>query len=530
MINKRVTGLLVLVLFLHFYSSSDAQEQHLFLNVNTENDEQNPVLSPDGQTLYFTRSNDANNVGGSLDKGDIWYSTMTAEKIWSIPKNARALNNKGWNGVIGFSPDGGTVYVHNHYTEENNLVKTQGIARAFKKGREWSAPEDISIPYFKNLSVIHGGSVSKDGKVLVLSLESYSTKGAEDIYVILKKDNGQWGEPKNLGSTINTKFQEFTPFLSDDNQILYFSSNGRGGKGSSDVFMAKRLDDSWVNWSAPQGVDEVNTKGRETGYRLYNGFAIYSSTINSDGYSDLKIYTEQPLDSVLVVSQPEVQADSGIYIVEVEKDVMVAAPAITIYGKIKDAETQQHIDAIVTIEQKEEEFKKEVATADDRGYYSLSVPAAGFYTVRVDAPGYIAKKETLDINTREMKVVEINYELQPISVGTTVNLENVLFKQSTADILSSSHEELDLVVDLMKQNPSMKIRLEGHTDNRGVSRHNLKLSKRRAEAVEEYLVKKGISPKRISGKGYGGSRPIADNEDPNQRKLNRRVEFTIVKE
>ena len=528
MIGKRIIGLLALVLF--SVAVSNAQEKFLFVNINSEYDEQNPVLSPDGQVLYFTRSNHAENAGGALDKGDIWYSELLPDHSWSVPKNARKLNNKGWNGVIGFSPDGSTIYLHNHYTEQNNLVKTQGIAKAERRATGWSAPEDINIPYFKNLSAIQGGSISKDGKVLVLSIESYATKGAEDIYVVLKKSGNQWGEPKNLGSNVNTKFQEFTPFLAADNQTLYFSSNGRGGKGSSDVFVTKRLDDSWTNWSTPQGIDEVNTKGRELGYRLYKDFAIYSSTTSSDGYSDLKIYTEKPLDSIMAVKEPEVELDSGIRIVEANKETMVAGPDITIYGKVKDVNTQTHIDAIITIEHKEDDFKKEVATADDNGYYSLSVPAAGIYEVRIDAPGYISKRETLDVYTREMKVVEMNYELQPISVGTTVNLKNVLFQQSTANILDTSYEELDLVVDIMKQNPSMKIRLEGHTDNRGVDKHNQRLSKKRVEAVEEYLVKKGISSNRISGRGYGGSRPIADNEDPEQRKLNRRVEFTIVKE
>ncbi|GAA0894048.1 hypothetical protein GCM10009122_37280 [Fulvivirga kasyanovii] len=528
MIRKSISGVLVLVLSV---TSSIAQSvDRVFANINSIYDEQNPVLSPDGQVLYFTRSHHPENVGGTIDKGDIWYSTLTADRQWSAPKNARGLNNKEWNGVIGFSKDGSTIYLHNHYTESNGIVRTQGIAKASKQGKGWSAPTDIDIPYYKNLSDNVGGYISKDGKVLVMSLESYGTKGGEDLYVILKKDNGSWGEPKNLGSTVNTKFQEFSPFLSDDGKTLYFSSNGLGGKGSSDIFMSERLDDSWRSWSTPSPLEVVNTKGREKYYRTYENFALYSSTINSDGYSDLKIYTEKPVDSLMQISEPVTELDTGIQIVEVARDSIVAEPnAITVYGKVLDADSNKNIDAIVTVAGKNS-FKKEVPTADDNGYYSLSIPAAGVYEVRVDAPGYISKRETLDVYTSEMKLVEMNYTLQPISVGTTVNLKNVLFEQSTPNILESSYEELDLVVDLMKQNPSMKIRLEGHTDNRGLPKHNLKLSKKRAEAVEEYLVKHGISSKRVSGKGYGGNKPIADNDDPEKRKLNRRVEFTIVKE
>jgi outer membrane protein OmpA-like peptidoglycan-associated protein len=109
-------------------------------------------------------------------------------------------------------------------------------------------------------------------------------------------------------------------------------------------------------------------------------------------------------------------------------------------------------------------------------------------------------------------------------------LPNVLFKRSSPDILSESYPELDRVVDFMRTNPSVQIRLEGHTDNTGVPKHNLRLSKARVESVEAYLVSKGVNQRRITGKGYGGTKPIADNANEETRRLNRRVEFTIVKE
>ena len=148
----------------------------VFANINSIYDEQNPVLSPDGQTLYFTRSHHPENVGGTIDKGDIWYSTLTADRQWSIPKNAKNINNKEWNGVIGFSKDGSTIYLHNHYTESNGIVRTQGISKANKQGKGWSSPTDVNIPYYKNLSENSGGYISRDGKIMVMSMESYGTK------------------------------------------------------------------------------------------------------------------------------------------------------------------------------------------------------------------------------------------------------------------------------------------------------------------------------------------------------------------
>ena len=525
MTKKSIIGVLGLVLFV---TSLRAQNtEYVFQNVNSIYDEQNPVVSPDGKTLYFTRSHHPENIGGVADKGDIWYSTLTAERQWSAPKNATRLNNKNWNGVIGFSADGSTIFLYNHYTESAGVVKSQGIAKANKQGNSWAKPVDVNIPYFKNLSDNIGGSITTDGKVLVMSLESFGTKGGEDIYVILKDDKGKWGEPKNLGSTINTRYQEFSPCLSADYNTLYFSSNGHGGRGSSDVFEAKRQGEGWTNWSRPKALDHINTKGREKDYRTYDKYAIYSSTINSDGYSDLKIHTENPTDSIspnedVIAVQDSIAKDST------DQNVTVAPVVSQLYGKVFDSSTKELIEAIITIEGNG--FNKETPTAEEDGGYAVSMPAAGAYQVRVDAVGYISKRENLKIEEGQTASLQINYILQPITVGTTVNLENVLFQQSTPNILESSYPELDLVVDLMKQNPSMKIRLEGHTDNKGVPKHNLVLSRKRAEAVQLYLVKRGISAKRISWKGYGGTKPIADNDDPKLRMLNRRVEFTIVKE
>jgi outer membrane protein OmpA-like peptidoglycan-associated protein len=121
----------------------------------------------------------------------------------------------------------------------------------------------------------------------------------------------------------------------------------------------------------------------------------------------------------------------------------------------------------------------------------------------------------------------MNWNLQPAERGTTVNLNSVLFEQSKANLLPESFSELDLVVNFLQSNPDVAIELSGHTDNRGVHRDNVKLSQDRVEKVKEYLVSQGIDAKRISGKGYGGTKPIANNENAETRKLNRRVEFTI---
>jgi outer membrane protein OmpA-like peptidoglycan-associated protein len=123
----------------------------------------------------------------------------------------------------------------------------------------------------------------------------------------------------------------------------------------------------------------------------------------------------------------------------------------------------------------------------------------------------------------------MNFKLQPIEVGAIVNLKSVLFELGTTTLLEESYSELNVVVDFLNTNPKVEIELEGHTDNRGDSKKNVVLSQQRVDKIKSYLVSKGISGKRIKGKGFGGSRPIATNNTEEARRLNRRVEFRIVK-
>jgi OOP family OmpA-OmpF porin len=169
-------------------------------------------------------------------------------------------------------------------------------------------------------------------------------------------------------------------------------------------------------------------------------------------------------------------------------------------------------------------------TSSGQGIYTLQIPSTKVYTIVVEAPGYVGVLEKLDIHTFEMKQVELNFKLQPIEVGVTVNLKNVLFQVGSTTMLSESYDELNVVVDLLRSNPKIEIELAGHTDSRGHAKMNYKLSQRRVDVVKKYLVSKGINGRRIQGKGYGGKKPIASSDTEESRRLNRRVEFTILKD
>ena len=339
---------------------------------------------------------------------------------------------------------------------------------------------------------------------------------------------GKWSESQNLGTRINTAYQELSPSLSEDGRYLFFSSNGRKGYGSFDVFFSHRLDDTWTNWSEPVNMGaNINSEGRELYYRTYPALksALFTSTLNSDGYGDIKIYRPpDDLKDSLFIQFP----DTVVKMIEIKRDKPISGEEkwFRVFGKVTDAKSSRPIQATLT-------FHSDLlytTTASADGRYEVKVPSVNEYSLRVEAGGYVGNFEKLDVRTYELKSLEMNFRLLPIEIGATVNLKSVLFQQSTYNLLPESNDELDLVVSFLQENPKVEILLTGHTDNRGDKEQNQRLSQKRVDRVKAYLVSKGINGKRISGKGFGGTKPIANNKTEETRRLNRRVEFTIVKD
>ena len=513
-------------------------------SVNSTYDEQNPVLSPDGMTLYFTVGNHPSNIGEKKDPGDIWFSRRDGS-AWSAPVHGGPLlNDRAYNAVAGFSPGGDQMFLHGHYSLSQTPARTQGISVTKNSGNGWTRPENISIPYFLNRSSMLCGSLSADNSVFVFSAESYGTQGVDDIYVALKQD-GKWTEPKNLGRLINTALQELSPSLSADKQTLFFSSNGRQGYGSFDIYSATRLDDTWTNWSAPVNLGaRINTEGRELFYHYYPamGSALFTTTKSSDGYGDVRVFADAQTPPPVPLNDTVVSADARTDQQEVVAAPLLEQKAVTeanaenaptpmdtppgevrVYGKITNSKTGEAIPAKISFEAPDLEPRTIVSLETG---YTVGVPSSN-YTVRIEANGYISALQKLDINALGMNDVEMNFELQPVELGTKVNLKNVLFAQTKTDILPESYPELDMVVNFLKENPSVRIELMGHTDGRGVHADNVRLSQQRVNKVKEYLVSKGIESRRITGKGFGGSKPIASNDTEESRRANRRVEFVI---
>ncbi len=528
----------ILFAFIFISLNIVAQNKHesLGLGVNSLYDEENPVLSPDGQKLYFVRKNHIENVGGKKDLGDIWVAELNENGQWGVAKNlGKPINNKFENRIIGFSNNGNTMILKNHYASDGSAAKTQGVSYSELRNGKWSFPLKMDISYFYNKSDDATMSVSADGKVMLLSIQSYDTKGAEDIYVSFSTGFKKWSQPVNLGSTINTKFQEMTPYLASDNMTIFFASNGHGGFGSRDIFISRRLDDTWKKWTKPTNLGaSINTEGVELSYILPGGdYAYLVSTQNSEGYGDIQRVRISPEEKPknLVSLELVDRKDSIIAPIITEIKVDKIDVSVTLKGKVVDAnEVEKPIAARLEYTLIDDLTDKVAVISDAAtGAYNVQLVPGKTYLLKVSAEGYMTIEENLVIAKNSLPALQKHYLLTPLKVGTTVNLKSVLFEQSTANLLEDSYIELDQVSNMLTENPNIEIELSGHTDNRGSAKLNLELSKKRVDAVMYYLISKGTDPTRIKGKGFGGTKPIASNRGENTRKLNRRVEFTIIK-
>ncbi|MBR9997709.1 MAG: OmpA family protein [Cyclobacteriaceae bacterium] len=493
-------------------------------SVNSEYDEQAPVMTPDGGKIYFTRAKHPENIGGRKDPGDIWFSEMDEQGRWSTPRNpGEPLNNSQYNAITGI--DGKSFYLTGHYIPGDKKPKTRGLSVSYESQGQWSFPEPLDIQYYSNLSDHQSACLSYDGNIMVHSMESYNGRGAEDLYVSFKKPDGSWTDVKNLGTIINTRYQEKTPFLAADNQTLIFSSNGHGGEGSMDLFMSRREDDTWNNWSAPVNLGRViNTNGRELYYFVLPGSdeAIFCSTLNSDGYGDIKHYQLKPEDIIEALEVTMMAEDTSIQEFITEKDVLV------LKGKVFNAETNEPIEAGISVLLSNESTVAEISTDIQTGEYQIEFASKNNFIIRIGARGFMNVEDNIQLSDSDQPLILKNYYLEPLEVGKTFKLNNVLFNRATATLVDTAYAELDNVFRMMSDNPEIHIELSGHTDNQGNARKNLELSQARVDVVKDYLVSHGIQEERISGKGYGGTRPITSNRTEETRRLNRRVEFKVI--
>jgi len=250
--------------------------------INSDAEEINPLLSPDGKKIYFVRAFDPENLGGKISGSDIWVSEKNSAGEWQKASNKTyPWNTKGSNAVIGINKNNDVIYLLNAYKNKS------GIAFSKLLNGKWTAPEIISIPGMEKSEFV-GYYMNPSFNTLLISMNTRDSFGQEDLYISVKDSLGNWSAPINLGSTINTDGFEIAPFLSDDGKKLYFSSNGHKGLGDADIFVAERPYESWTVWSKPRNLGSpVNSEKFDSYFTLYNDSICYFSSNRNSDFSDI---------------------------------------------------------------------------------------------------------------------------------------------------------------------------------------------------------------------------------------------------
>lgn len=509
------------------------KKEKLSDNINSTAGDLNPLISHDGSLMFFTRQSHPQNMGTNKSYDDIWLSHRQPDGSWSLAENVGApLNDADNNDVFSLSADNNSVLLNNLYATATTKA-AKGFSTATRTTTGWSTPQPMIIEDYYNDDPYSEACLSANNKVFIMAVNRKDSKGGRDLYACFVKPDGNWSAPVNMGN-INTFSDESGPFLAGDGITLYFASSGWPGYGNRDLFVSKRLDDTWTRWSAPLNLGPaINTPNFDGLFRMeVSGETGYMTSTNSGTSDDIYVIRFNEPDKPLAEVKPEVK--SAPVTQPVQPEVKVTAkpnPVALIHGKVLNANTRQPVEARIVYEKLPTAEEAGLASSNPAtGEYKVVLPYGVNYGLHAKAKGYISVNENLDL-TKVQAYQEVNYDLLlvPLEVGQTIKLNNVFFVRGRWQLLPDSSPELDRLFEILNENSKMEIALAGHTDNQGDAKLNQQLSEQRVMAVKAYLVKKGIGEKRISGKGYGSSRPIADNTKEETRRLNRRVEFTITK-
>jgi outer membrane protein OmpA-like peptidoglycan-associated protein len=484
-------------------------KERLNTAVNTPYDELMPMISPDGNTMFITVCRDPKNTG-DIVLADVWSATWSEKGEWNQRQNLGApINTSGTDFLVNVSPDNNSLLVYGEYIPENGQYrKGFGLSKSHKTKDGWSIPEKVNVPNFYTDAEGTSFSLSPDNKVLLSSIEQKDSYGTNDLYASFLQKDGSWSEPRNMGPDINTYGNDQTPFIAADGKTLYYSTNGKPGYGNNDIFVTRRLDDTWTRWSAPQNLGpQINTANWDA-YFSMPASGEYAYLVSNDipaSRSDIsRIKIAQP-------SQPE--------------------PVVILYGNTYDKTTKQPIEAAITYH--DLTIGKELGIARSNavdGSYKLVLPYSKAYGLLAQKTGFLSESNHIDLKEKKpYQEIHLDLYLARLAIGEVIALNNVFFVKSKPELLAESFPELERLTKILADNPNIHIALAGHTDNQGDAVLNLELSEKRAAAIKDYLVSHGTAASRISGKGFGGSKPIASNSREETRKLNRRVEFSIVK-
>jgi outer membrane protein OmpA-like peptidoglycan-associated protein len=463
--------------------------------INTTNDEYLPVATADESILVFTRK---------VNNNEDFYKSNKQDKQWQQATYlSKIINTPAYNeGAQSISQDGKYLF----FTGCN---RPDGLGRcdiyiAQRKGNDWAKPFNLSAPV-NTTGWEAQPSISADGRILYFVSNRKGGYGGYDIWKSNLTDKG-WGTPENMGPSINTAYDEQSPFIHPDDSTFYFCSNGWPGMGNRDLFVSRLGKDG--KWQKPNNLGyPINSSGDENGLTITaNGAYAFFSSNNLQGFGGFDIYTfELPVN---------------------------LRPNMVTYvkGIVTDIKTKEPLEAAIEII----DLQKNVSvyqdySSEEQGGFLATIAGGKNYGLNISRPGYLFYSDNFSlIGHNAKKDFNISVALSPIEVGNKVILKNIFFDTNKFDLKNESKAELQKLIEFLTLNPSVKIEIAGYTDDVGNDQLNLVLSENRAKSVYAYLSANTVNATRLIYKGYGKAQPIVPNTTDDNRAQNRRTEFKII--
>lgn len=453
-------------LFLLIYSGASSQsfEKISLLDINMLSypfNESNAYVTTDGNRMFFNSSENINNPSGLSDMNDVWIRNKI-NGVWGSPINLTEINTIEDELILGLG-------------ESDLIILRSGFINYYDINNQYKLLKTEKINGFTSNYNLLSGSINNSQDKLFLSFEGFGTYGVEDIYVS-KKNNNEWGRLSNIGSSVNSDYQDISPFLYKKDTLVFISNREEVGYELYFTVLKDKM------WSEPIKMTLLNTSKSESSLTFdYNSSNfILSATTDSKTNSDLFFYA----DTKTLINV-----------------------TFNLNSEISKGYLYHNSDTIP--------FSSNV--------FSFPIDSDNTYNFKFVVDNYFIKDTTFVID----KSVEISINLDEIKSGSRVVLKNLIFKQSSTDLEDESLLYLRDLLHLFRIDPDIQITIEGHTDNRGDFRSNIKLSRERSEVIKNFLVINGIKKSQIKVKGLGPTKPRFSNDSEESSKLNRRVEIFI---
>jgi outer membrane protein OmpA-like peptidoglycan-associated protein len=491
--------------------------------VNSPYPDYGPLITADGSTLLFT----SRRPGGMNEKPNK-ATREYFEDIYTVSKQGDGwskaallgppVNTPGNDACVGLFNDGSSLVVYRDMDGSGDLFESR------RKNGTWTVPEAFG-PNVNTPGHESSAWYSFDRQWLYFVSDRIDDNlGGQDIYRSRWDAQARtWGPPENLGPNVNTPYDEDGVFVHPDGRTIYFSSKGHNSIGGYDVFRSRYENGAWTK--AESLGWPINSPDDDLFFVLTaDGSTGYFSSFRKEGLGEDDIYMVRFLPDEEAIDDRMVSAAGAA-------PVKAPSPtAVMLKGKIRSLKTLDPLDAEVQLMDLDDgslvaSFRTDATT----GEYLVAVPGGRAYAMYVKANGHLVHSEHIAVPEGGAHVSStIDISLPDLSTGGQVILRNLFFGSGSAVVDQASLSELNQLEELLVNNPGLRLEIAGHTDNTGSANLNRSLSEARAAAVRDHLVKRGIDPARLEAKGYGDTRPVAPNDTPENKALNRRTEITVL--